>query len=121
MNHLVFKPVLRILALRRSKTKGDQKRIQELEQKLKQLVETYDGKMAEATLKAQAIKEEIRKEGENQSRKIVHEAKQFSLEEIDRMKKELEFKKKDQEKQLEVQAKQLGLDLAEKILGRTLN
>lgn len=121
LNHFVFKPVLKILNLRKMRTKGDRAKIEELMTKTQNLIKEYEAKMKEAKIEGVKIKEAIRREGEGQGQKIVHEAKQASLEQIEKIKQEIEMESKKASEQLEQQAKTLGKDMAEKILGRPIN
>lgn len=121
LNHFVFKPVFRIISLRKSKTEGDRQKILNLTEKTESLIKEYEEKMRTAKQEAFKVKEEIRKEGEEQSHRIVQEAKQASLAQIDKIKKEVASASQVAGRDLEDQAKTLGKSLAEKVLGRSLD
>jgi len=121
LSHFVFKPVLKIVKLRRSKTEGDRLKIQELNQKTESLMKEYEEKIKVAKQEAFQIKESIRREGEEQGQRMIHEAKQASLSQIEKAKKEIAAASQLATDQLESQARTLGKSLAEKVLGRPLN
>lgn len=121
LNHFVFKPILKILNLRYAKTKGDKGKIESLIAKTDALVKEYEGKMRQAKLEGMQIKEGIRREGDEQGQKIVHEAKQASLAQIGKIKNEIAEEGKKAALNLEEQAKTLSKELAQKVLGREIN
>ena len=121
LNHFVFKPVLKILNLRKSRTKGDKARIEELTAKTENLIKEYETKLKEAKLEGMKVKDSIRREGEEQGHKIVHEAKQASLAQIGKIKDEIAMESQRATAQLKTHAETLGKELAEKVLGRSLN
>ncbi len=121
LNHLVFKPVLKIINLRYAKTKGDRHKIEELTQKTAVFVKEYETKIKEAKLEGLKAKEAIRREGENQGHKIIHEAKQLSLTQIEKIKNEIQTESRQAASALEEQAKIISQELAQKVLGRPID
>ena len=121
LNYLVFKPVLKIIQLRKSKTEGDRKKIHTIAEKTEQLMKEYEAKMETAKKEAFKLKESLKREGEEQGQKVIHEAKQASLTQIDQIKKEIAVSSDRALKDLEEQSKTLGKNLAEKVLGRPIN
>ena len=112
---------MKIIHLRKAKTEGDRKKIEEMTQKTDALMKEYEKKIQEAKQDAFKMKETIRKEGDEQGQRIVHEAKQASLSQIEKIKKEMEIARQNATSQLELQAKTLGKMIAEKVLGRSLD
>ena len=121
LNYLVFKPVLKILNLRYSKTKGDKAKIEDLTVKADALIKEYEAKMKQAKVESLQMKEAIRREGESQGQKIVHESKQAALTQIEKIKEEIAFEGKRAAASLEEQAKNLSKELAQKVLGRPID
>lgn len=121
LNGLVFQPVLRLLRLRKSRTEGDRKRIEELKEKTQDLMKEYAQKIQEAKREAFIMKEALRKEGNEQGQKIIQEAKQAGLTQIEKAKTEIEGLAKTCTEQLETHADVLSRQIAEKVLGRSLN
>lgn len=120
LNILVFKPLLKVLQLRRSKTEGDLKRIGEVQAKAMTVMKEYEGKIKEARLEAFRMKEEIRREGESEATRIIQEARQAGLAQVEKIKREIEDSCKMAEKDLELQSEILSRSIAEKVLGRSL-
>lgn len=121
LNHFVFQPVLKILKLRKARTEGDRKKIEEVVQKTQNLMKEYEAKMQEAKKEAFQIKEAIRKEGHEQGLIIVQEARQASQTQIEKIKKEIASASLQAGSQLESQADILSRQIAEKVLGRPLH
>lgn len=120
LNHLVFKPVLRLIRLRRDRTKGAEETILKLAEKTESLLKEYETKMVKAKQEGFSLKEAIRREGEEQGKKIVEEAKQAAMSQLETVKKEMAKETERAGKKLEEEAKQLSRSLAEKLLGRAL-
>ncbi|MDZ4224542.1 MAG: ATP synthase F0 subunit B, partial [bacterium] len=114
-------PVLKILNLRHAKTKGDRAKIEDLTVKTDALIKEYETKIKQAKIEALQMKEAIRREGEAQGQKIVHESKQAALTQIEKIKSEIAFEGKKATASLEEQAKNLSRELAQKVLGRTID
>lgn len=121
LNYLVFKPVLKILNLRYAKTKGDKAKIEDLTVKTDALIKEYETKIKQAKIEALQMKEAIRREGAEQGQKIVHESKQAALTQIEKIKSEITLEGKRAAGELEEQAKNLGKELAQKVLGRPVH
>lgn len=121
LNYCVFKPILRIIQLRQSRTEGDRLKIKELKEKTEKMMREYEEKIQRAKAEALKAKEIIRREGDEQGHKIIQEARQASLSEMERIKKEVALAGEKASEDLESQAKQLAQNLAEKILDRPLD
>lgn len=120
LNHFVFKPVLKLIRLRKERTEGEKGRLEELQEKTEGLVREYESKIVLAKQEGFKIKEGIRREGEALGQKVVQEAKQASLSQLEKIKKEIEKETEGATKQLEREAEVLSQTLAEKVLGRAL-
>lgn len=120
LNHLVFKPILKIIQLRRSKTEGDRKKIHAVVEKTDQLMKEYEAKMAAAKKEAFQLKESLKRAGEEEGHRMVQEAREVGRSEIEKIKKEIAASSDRALKVLEEQGKTLGKSLAEKVLGRSL-
>ena len=120
LNYLVFQPVLRILSLRKTRTKGEQEKVRLLNAKTEQMVRDYEKKMQDARVEALKIKEEIRREGEVQGQKMIKEAREASLQEMAKIRQTLDSSKEEAKHALEKEAEVLGKQVAEKLLGRSI-
>ena len=120
LNLLLYKPILAIIDRRK-------KQLEELENEIKLFKEAVDKKVAEyeeklkqAKANATELKKEIIKEGDNQAKSIVDAVRN----EIPLMTQEFQ-QKMDKEIQaarqiLESQSRKLSLEIAEKVLGRSV-
>lgn len=117
LNTLVFKPILRIMDLRRSKTEGDRRRIEELKNETEKLIQSYETRMVRAREEALQIKDGIRRQGEEEGQRLIHETKQAVLAQFNGVKASIEAETKKAAESLESQAAGLGRMIAEKILG----
>lgn len=118
LNYFVFKPVLKLIQLRRTRTKGEKEKLEDLKNKTESLIKEYEGKLLKAKQEGFQIKESIRKEGEVQAQKVIHEAKQAGLAQLEKARGAIEKETEAASKHLEKEAQNLGKSLAEKILGR---
>jgi F-type H+-transporting ATPase subunit b len=120
LNLLLYKPILAIIDRRK-------KQLEELENEIKLFKESvdkraaeYDEKLKQAKTKASELKKEIIKEGDNQAKSIIDAVRN----EIPLMTQEFQ-QKMDKEIQaarqiLESQSRKLSLEIAEKVLGRSV-
>jgi F-type H+-transporting ATPase subunit b len=120
LNLLLYKPILAIIDRRK-------KQLEELENEIKLFKESvdkraaeYDEKLKQAKANATELKKEIIKEGDNQAKSIIDAVRN----EIPLMTQEFQ-QKMDKEIQaarqiLSSQSRKLSLEIAEKVLGRSV-
>ena len=120
LHFLVFRPILKILRYRFEKTEGDRKRIESLTQKTEALISQYEGRMKSAKKEAQILKETIRKEGMEQASRMIQDAKELRMKELEKIQQEVSKATAEAEKKLEAQAKDLGIQMAEKVLEKKI-
>lgn len=120
LNHLIFKPVLRVIRLRREKTSGDRARIEALAKKTEGLVKEYEDKIYQARKEAFQMKEAIRREGDAQGQKIIQEARQASLAQMEKASQAIQKETESAAKKLEAEAQKMSQTLTEKLLGRPI-
>lgn len=121
LNIFVFKPLLKLIALRKAKTMGEREQIDSLIGKTEEMNREYEARMTEAKVQASRVKEAIRKEGEEQGLKLIGQAKRLSNQELDEMRMKIEAEVQQAERSLEEKSKKLGEQIAEKILGRKVS
>jgi len=120
MTRFVFKPILKVLELRKLHTEGEKKKIEDLAKRTEGLMKEYETKLTAAHQEAIQVKEAIRREGQEAGSKLVSESKEAAKNEIERVKKEITESATKAKTDLEKQAKQLGTEIAGKVLGRNL-
>lgn len=116
LNALVFRPVFRIMALRRERTKGEMEKIEKLKQKTEAMLVEYEKKLQGAKREAFQMKEAIRKEGEAQAQQLLQEARSAGRTELEQVKKELEASVDQARQKLQGEAANLSEMMVEKIL-----
>lgn len=120
LSRFVFKPLLKILALRRQHTEGERRKIETVAARTEAMMKEYEAKMAVARQQASQLKESIRREGEEAGAKLVQESKEVAKIQVEKVKQEIQKSVDQASADLEKQAKQLGTEIAGKILGRSL-
>ena len=120
LSRFVFKPVLKVLKLRKHHTEGERKRIEELAKKSQVMMEEYSKKIAQARLQASQLKENIRQEGELRGSELIQTSKNIARQEIERVRQEIQKSANKAKSDLEKQAENLGTEIAEKVVGRKL-
>ena len=120
LNLLLYKPILAIIDRRKKQLEELENEIELFKESVDKKAAEYDEKLKQAKTKASELKKEIIKEGDNQAKSI-----------IDAMRNEIplmiqEFQQKmDKEitaarQILESQSRKLSLEIAEKVLGRSV-
>lgn len=118
LSRFVFKPLLKILELRRQHTAGERKKMEELARRTETMMKEYEARMTAARQEAIGLKESIRREGQEAGSKLVQESKEAAKLQIEKVKQEIKISSDEAVGELEKQAKLLGVEMAEKVLGR---
>src|SRR3989338_7389617 len=71
LHFFVFRPVLRILRLRREQTEGEREKVKALVAKTDTMILEYEEKMGAARMEAIQLKDSIRREGEEQGNRLI--------------------------------------------------
>ncbi len=121
LNHLLFQPALKVLDKRKSATDGVQEEVLSLKQMTEQKINEYEDKLYQAKLRGAALKDKIKKEGDEEATKILNKAREGSESTL----LELEAKLAQEERQAELELKQalqeLAKQMAEKVLERKVS
>jgi F-type H+-transporting ATPase subunit b len=120
LSQVFFRPFLGILQERRNRVERAEDEARELKQRTEELMERYREAIAAAQAQGAAIREEIRKEGLAKEMEILQKA----MEESNRLIQEMKIKINEEvgaaRAGLQIQAQNLSREIAEKILGRSL-
>jgi len=120
LSQVVFKPFLAMLEERKNLVHGAEKRAGELQQRTDELMERYREAMAAAQAKGASIREDIRKQSLARETELLQKA----MEEANRLIQEMKDKISDEmgaaRADLQLQARNLSTEIAQKILGRSL-
>lgn len=120
LNLLLYKPILAIIDRRKKQLEELENEIRLFKDSADKRVAEYDEKLKQAKTKASELKKEIIKEGDNQAKSIIDAGRN----EIPLMTQEFQ-QKMDKEIQaarqiLSSQSRKLSLEIAEKVLGRSV-
>ena len=120
LSNILFKPFLGVLQGRRDWIERAESKARELQQRMEELMEKYRETMATAQAQGADIREGIRKESLAKEMEILQKA----MEEANRFLGEIKAKIQEENQMarasLRLHAQNLSREIAEKILGRTL-
>ncbi len=120
LNILLYKPILSIIDRRKKQLEESENEIKLFNESVEKRVAEYEEKLKQAKLKASEQKKEIIQEGVNQAKNIVdvvrNEIPAIAREFQQKMNKEIEKAKAI----LDGRSKDLSLEIAQKILGRSV-
>jgi F-type H+-transporting ATPase subunit b len=117
---IVFKPFLQIIQSRKDWIQGAEKRARELHQRSEELMEQYRDSMSAAQAQGASIREEIRKEGLSKETEILQKAMEETNQFLEEMKGKIQEESKNVRAGLRLQAQTLSREMAEKMLGRSI-
>jgi F-type H+-transporting ATPase subunit b len=120
LNRFLYKPVLNILEQRRGRIRDSQQRVAELGRQAAQQWETYQRKLQEAKIEANTEKEKIKGEGLDTERKMLEEIRAEASQELEASRRKLEEESTKALDYLRSQADDIAVQIAEKILGRSV-
>ncbi len=120
LSSLVFKPFLRVVEERKDWIEGAEKKARALQQRSEELMERYRDSMSAAQAQGASIREEIRKEGLTQETEILQKAMKEANQFLEGMKGKIQEESQAARASLRLQARNLSRELAEKMLGRSI-
>jgi len=120
LSNIVFKPFLGVLQERRDWVEGAERKARELQQRSEELMEQYRDSMAAAQAQGANIREEIRKESLAKEMEILQRAMDEANRFLGGMKGKIQEETQTARASLRLQAQTLSREIAEKMLGRTL-
>jgi F-type H+-transporting ATPase subunit b len=120
LSSLVFKPFLRVVEERKDWIEGAEKKARALQQRSEELMERYRDSMSAAQAQGASIREEIRKEGLTQETEILQKAMEEANQFLEGMKGKIQEESQAARASLRLQARNLSRELAEKMLGRSV-
>jgi F-type H+-transporting ATPase subunit b len=120
LNFLLYKPILSIIDRRKKQLEESENEIKLFNESVEKRVAEYEEKLKQAKIKGSELKKEIIQEGVNQAKNIVDVVRN----EIPVMARESQ-QKMDNEVQkakliLDSHSKELSLEIAQKVLGRSV-
>ena len=120
LSKIVFKPFLRVLQKRRDWVEGAEKKARELQQRTEELWEQYRDSMSSAQAQGAAIRDEIRKQGLAKETEILQKAMEEANRFLEGMKAKIQEEGLAARAGLRLHAQNLSREMAEKMLGRSI-
>jgi F-type H+-transporting ATPase subunit b len=120
LNVLLYKPILKILDERKKKLQGSEDEIKALQQTVEQKTAEYEEKIRLAKLEAMSQRNEIQKEGAEEGKKIIDGAKEDIAKMMEDFKVKMAGEMDEARLILNTQSRAISLEIAEKVLGRSL-
>lgn len=121
LNFLVFRPVMRILQRRRELTIGAEQEAEVLNDKTEALIAEHTQKMQEARSKGIALKEKNKKEGETEANALLATSREELEKSLHQARQEIASESKEAQLALRKYSREMGEELAEKLLGRKVS
>ncbi|HSA58793.1 MAG TPA: ATP synthase F0 subunit B [bacterium] len=116
----VFRPTLKIIEQRTSKTAGEKETARQLEEQSKAMELVHSKKMEEARLEGIRKKDVHRTNGERFVEDLLKKARAEIEQNMERSRAEIDRQSKEAALQLRQQARELGHDIAVKVLERNI-
>jgi len=120
LSNLVFKPFLRVVEERKDWIEGAEKKARALQQRSEELMERYQDSMSAAQAQGASIREEIRKEALSNEAQILQKAMEEGNQFLEEMKGKIREESQKAKAGLRLQAQTLSREMAEKMLGRSI-
>jgi F-type H+-transporting ATPase subunit b len=120
LNKFLYKPILNLLDERRRRLEDSEKLVSDLKEKTSRQWEQYEAELQRARISALAEREKLKAEGSEAERKLLEEAREQASKLMHEARRRLDEESQKAREVLKAQAQTLGLEMAEKILGRQL-
>jgi F-type H+-transporting ATPase subunit b len=120
LSSLVFKPFLRVVEERKDWIQGAEKKARDLHQRSEELMERYRDSISAAQAQGASIREELRKEGLSKETEVLQKAMEEANQFLEEMKGKIQEESRKVRTGLRLQAQTLSRELAEKMLGRSI-
>ena len=121
LNHLLYKPLLKILDERKEKIDGTLKEAEQMMEEAEHKLEEYNNRIRQARQQAQQIVAEGRLKASEEQKRILASVRKEAEERLEKLQQELDAQKKSARDVLRRQAEVLSIKIAERVLGRSLS
>lgn len=120
LNRFIYKPILGVLDERKKRLEESERIVNDLKDKTSQKWEAYEAELQRAKLAATSEKERLKAEGLEAERKVLEEAREEAARIMNEARSKVEDEIRAAREVLRGQGEVLGMEIAEKILGRAL-
>ena len=120
LNLLLYKPILGIIDKRKKQLQDTEEEIKRLNQSVEERMAAYEEKLRQAKIDAVEKKQEIIKEGAERAKSIIDAAKGEIPGMMEKFHGEMNREVDEARRTLTNQSKKISVEIAEKLLGRSL-
>ena len=120
LNLLLYKPILGIIDKRKKQIQDTEEEIKRLNQSVEERMATYEEKLHQAKIDAVEKKQEIIKEGAERAKSIIDAAKGEIPGMMEKFHGEMNKEVDEARRALTNQSRKISVEIAEKLLGRSL-
>jgi F-type H+-transporting ATPase subunit b len=120
LNLLLYKPILGIIDKRKKQLQDTEEEIKRLNQSVEERMAAYEEKLRQAKIDAVEKKQEIIKEGAERAKSIIDAAKGEIPGMMEKFHGEMNKEVDEARRTLTNQSKRISVEIAEKLLGRSL-
>jgi F-type H+-transporting ATPase subunit b len=120
LNLLLYKPILGIIDKRKKQLQDTEEEIKRLNQSVEERMAAYEEKLRQAKMDAVVKKQEIIKEGAERAKSIIDAAKGEIPGMMEKFHGEMNREVDEARRTLTNQSKKISVEIAEKLLGRSL-
>lgn len=121
LNIFLFQPALRVLDKRKSATAGVKEEVANMNQITEQKIHDYEEKIYQTRLRGAALKDKLKKEGEEEAAKLISKAREAADSMIIEMEAKLSQEEDKVEKELNKALQELAKQMAEKVIERKVS
>jgi F-type H+-transporting ATPase subunit b len=121
LNLVLFKPVLRTIEERRSRTAGAEEEAEALTKKTEIKVHSYERRMAAARQRAAEERRRVVKEGTDREKQLLDEARQKAAAIIEEAGQKVAGERDAARQALSAQVQALAVEIASKVAGRQMS
>lgn len=120
LNFLLYQPILKVIEARRKGTSGELTEVELLKKQADEKAKIYEKKMEEAKREGFALRDSLKKSGEEEAAKILSEARLESEKNQKKLEQEIQQEEIKGKEWLKNNLSVLEKQLAEQVLGRNI-
>ncbi|MFB3926442.1 MAG: ATP synthase F0 subunit B [Syntrophales bacterium] len=120
LNMLLYKPILRILDRRREKIAKAEEEVKNINRTIEQRMAEYEEKIRLAKLEAMGHRNEIQQQGAQVAKELIDQAKDEISAMVEQFQRNLAAEMEQARSILNNQSRTISMEIAEKVLGRSV-
>lgn len=120
LNRFLYKPILNVIEERKRRLEESERSVRELQERTARQWEAYQAELQKAKSSAGAEKERLKAEGAEAERRLLEQVRAEAARSVEEARRKVQQEMERAREALGAQADSIGLEMAEKILGRSL-